>query len=99
MVLPLAGPGADAGFGRDGHHRLADRLLPALAHVPPHAGRRQDGVVVQATVILPDVVHHAGRDHLEAVRVAALRQAAEVLRGPHLEDLGQRDLLWFVWMS
>lgn len=93
MVLPLAGPGADAGLGRDGHHRLSDGLLPALAHVPPHAGRRQDGVVVQAAVVLPDVVHHVGRDHLEAVRVAALREAAEVLRRLHLEDLGEGDLL------
>lgn len=86
MVLPLAGPGADAGLGRDGHHRLSDGLLPALAHVPPNAGRRQDGVV-RAAVVLPDVVHHVGRDHLAAVRVAARRQAGEVLRRLHLEDL------------
>lgn len=96
MVLPLAVPGADAGLGRDGHHRLSDGLLPALAHVPPHAGRRQGGVVMQAATVLTDIVHHVGRDHLEAVSVAALGQAAEVLRRLHLEDLGQGDLLQFV---
>ncbi len=96
VVLPLARPGADAGLRRDGHHRLSDGLLPALAHVPPDTGRRQDGVVVRATVVLPNVVHHVARDHLEAVRVAALGQVAEVLRRLHLEDLGQGDLLWFI---
>lgn len=93
MVLPLARPGADAGLGRDRHHRLSDGLLPAVADVPPNAGRRQHGVVVQAAVVLPDIVHHVGCDHLKAVRVAALWQAAEVLRRLHLEDLGKGDLL------
>ena len=93
VVLPFAGTGADAGRGRDGHQGVADGLLPALAHVPSHARRRQDGVVVQAAVVLPDVVHHVGRGHLEAVRVAAGGPAAEVLRRLHLQDLGQRDLL------
>lgn len=93
VLLPLARPGPDAGFGCDRHHRLSDRLLPALAHVPAHAGRRQGRVVVQTAVILPDVVHHVGGDHLEAVRVAGLGQAAEVLCRLHLQDLGQRDLL------
>lgn len=93
MILRLARPGADAGFGRDGHHRLSDGLLPTLAHIPPHAGRCHDGVVIQAVVILPDVEHHVARDHLEAVRVAALGEVAEVLRWLHLEDLRQGDLL------
>lgn len=93
VVLPLAGPGADAGLGCDRHHRLSDGLLPALAYISPHAGCSQDRIVVQAAVVLPDVVHHASRDHLEAVRVAAWGQAAEVLRQLDLKDLGQRDLL------
>jgi len=89
----LAGSGSHAGVGRDGHHRLSHRLLPGAAHVPPHAGQRQHRVVGPATV-LPDVVHHVGRDHLEAVRVAARRRAARALRRRlHLQDLGQWDLL------
>lgn len=96
VVLPLAGPGTDAGFGCDRHHRLSDGFLPALADIPSHAGRRQCRVVVQDSVILPDIVNHVGCDHLEAVRVAALGEAAEVLRRLHLEDLGQGDLLWVV---
>lgn len=99
MILRLARPGADAGFGRDGHHRLSDGLLPTLAHIPPHAGRCHDGVVVQAVVILPNVEHHVARDHLEAVRVAALGEVAEVLRWLHLEDLRQGDLLECVWIK
>lgn len=96
MVFPLPWPGADAALGCNRHHRLSNGLLPALAHVPPHTRCCQHGVVIQAAIVLPDVVHHVGCDHLEAVRVAALRQAAEVLCRLHLQDLGQRDFLQFV---
>lgn len=92
MVLAVVRAGAHAGFGRDGHHRLADGLLPALAHLLPDTGRRQDGIV-QAAVVLPDVVHHDGGDDFKAVRVAGLGEVAVVLCRLHLEDLRQRDLL------
>lgn len=92
VLLGLAQPGAHAGFGADGHHGLSDALLPAVAHLPPDARRRQDRVV-QAAIILPHIVDHDGSDQLEAVRLAGLRKMAEVLGRLHLKDLRERDLL------
>lgn len=93
LTVVLAGSRPDAGLGCDGHQRLPDGLLPALTYDAAHARGSQDRVVVRAADILPDVVDHGGSDDLEAVRVAALREAAEVLRRLHLQDLRQRDLL------
>lgn len=92
VLLRLARAGARAGFGADGHHGLSDGALPAVAHLPADARRRQ-GRAVQAAVVLANIVDPDGRDQLEAVGVAGLRKLAEVLRWLHLEDLRQRDLL------
>lgn len=92
MLLRWALPGASAGFGGDGHHGLSDGALPAVAYLPPHARRRQDRIV-QAAIILPNIVDHGTSDELKAVGVAGLRKMTEVLRWLHLEDLRQRDLL------
>lgn len=94
VILSLAWPRADASLGRDGHQRLPDGFLPTLPYIPSHARCCQSWVVVEATVVLPDVVHHAARDDLKAVWVATLRQSAKVLRWLHLQDLRQGDLLW-----
>lgn len=94
VILPLAWPRADASLGCDGHQRLPDGFLPTLPYIPSHARCCQSWVVVEATVVLPDVVHHAARDDLKAVWVATLRQSAKVLRRLHLQDLRQGDLLW-----
>lgn len=88
----MAQPGANAGFGCDGHHRLTNGPLPAVAHVPPDARRHQDRIV-QASMILPNIVHHDGSDHFKAVRVTGLRKMTEVLCRLHLKDLRQWDLL------
>lgn len=94
VILPLAWPRANASLGCDGHQRLPDGFLPTLPYIPSHARCCQSWVVVEATVVLPDVVHHAARDDLKAVWVATLRQSAKVLRRLHLQDLRQGDLLW-----
>lgn len=91
-ALPVAQPGANAGFGCDGHHCLTNGPLPAVAHVPTDARCHQDRIV-QASMILPNIVHHDGSDHFKAVWVTGLRKMTEVLCRLHLKDLRQWDLL------
>lgn len=75
MIFILSRSGAHTGLWCywNGHQGLADGPLPALGHLQPHAAGRQSRVVyveVGAASVLPNVVHHGGRDDLKAVWIA-----------------------------